>query len=185
MALFSLPRKLAPAAGQLVQDSALAALVGGNLFGRLAMHPALADVSDESERGKVLNRAWRRYGTVNSTALAGLVAGWLAERSDQAGARLGGSGRRRLVQIKDVGVGTVVLTGLASAIGGVGFAQQAPQGAVPMASGRDPAPDTPPRAARLKAAVNVLGGLNLGAELVLLAVNVLISRRRAERRLLR
>jgi hypothetical protein len=185
MARLALPRKLAPAAGRLAQDSALAAMLGGNLFGRVAMHPALADVSDESERGKVLNRAWRRYGTVNSTALAALVGGWLAERADEIPSRFGGADRRRLVAVKDVAVAAVALTGVASAIGGVGFAHQAPQGAVPMASGHDPAPGTPPRAARLKGAVNVLGGLNLGAELALLTVNVLISRHRSERRRLR
>lgn len=44
------------------------------MFGRVAMHPALAGVADKGERGKVLNQAWRRYGSVNSLALAGLVA---------------------------------------------------------------------------------------------------------------
>ena len=64
-------------AGRAAHDVALAALLGGNLFGRTAIHPALSEVSDKAERGRVLNRAWRRYGTVNSAALATLVAGWL------------------------------------------------------------------------------------------------------------
>jgi hypothetical protein len=29
----------------------------------VAKHPALAGVADKTERGKVLNQAWRRYGT--------------------------------------------------------------------------------------------------------------------------
>src|SRR5579875_1758410 len=74
-------RRMGAVAGQLAQDSALAALIGGNLFGRVAMHPALRDVSDHAERGKVLNHAWRRYGTVNSLALAGVIAGWVSARS--------------------------------------------------------------------------------------------------------
>jgi hypothetical protein len=169
--------KPAHAAGRVAQQAALAALLGGNLFGRLAMHPALADVSDEAERGKVLNRAWRRYGTVNSAALATLVLGWLSERHEESGSWLGrNSDRERLVRAKDVAVATVAVTGLASAIGGVGFAQQAPDGAVPMASGHDTAPDTPRRAVRLKSAVNVLGGLNLAAEVALLGVDALSGR---------
>ena len=151
-------------AGRSAHDLALAALIGGNLFGRWAMHPALTDVSDKSERGRVLNRAWRRYGTINSLALVALVAGWLPARRQAAG-------ERRLTRAKDTAVGAVVLTGLASAAGGVGFAQQAPGGAVPMDSGRHPAPETPAKAARLKHLVNSLGALNLASEIVLLAVN--------------
>jgi hypothetical protein len=44
---------------------------------------------------------------------------------------------------------------------------------------------TPERAARLEGAVNILGALNLGAELALLGVNVLMTRRRSDSRLLR
>jgi hypothetical protein len=169
-------RRAVPLAGQLAQDVALAALIGGNLFGRLAMHPALRDVSNPSERGKVLNRAWRRYGNVNSTALAGLVGGWITARQAETALPVLGRGRRALLMAKDLTVGAVVLTGLASALGGVGFAQQAPGGAVPMDSGTDPGQDTPGRAAQLKHMVNVLGGLNLACELNLLLINALLLR---------
>ena len=57
MKLIPLPRKLVPFTAQVVQDLALAALLGGNLFGRVAMHPALSDVSDETERGKNAKQA--------------------------------------------------------------------------------------------------------------------------------
>jgi hypothetical protein len=163
-------------AGQVGQDVALAALIGGNLFGRLAMHPALSAISNPSERGKVLNRAWRRYGTVNSTALAALVGGWVTARQAETALPVLGRGRRTLLMTKDVAVGAVVLTGLASALGGVEFAQQAPEGAVPMTSGTEPGPDTPGRAAQLKRLVNVLGGLNLASELSLVTINALLLR---------
>jgi len=170
-------RKRLPAlAGQVAQEAALAALLGGNLFGRVAMHPALAGVSDKAERGKVLNRAWRRYGSVNSLALTGLVAGWASARTDERGPLWTSRRCRTLVRAKDVTVGAVVITGLASAVGGIGFAQQAPDGAVPMDTGSEPAAETPPRAATLKRAVNLLGGLNLAAELSLVAVNGLLAR---------
>ena len=120
------------------QDLALAALIGGNLFGRVAMHPALTEVTDKTERGKVLNRAWRRYGAVNSLALGTLVAGWLPARRNDADARRCSPAERRLVLAKDVAMGAVLVTGLASAAGGVRFSHQAPGGAVPMSSGHDP-----------------------------------------------
>jgi hypothetical protein len=157
--------------GRCAHDLALSALIGGNLFGRVAMHPALTDVSDKTERGKVLNRAWRRYGAVNSLALATVVAGWLPGRLNRAHASWLGVRERRLVLAEDVAMGALVLTGLASAAGGVGFSRQAPGGAVPMASGHDPAPETPTRAARLKRLVNALGAANLAAGVALLAVN--------------
>jgi hypothetical protein len=169
-------RRLPLLAGRVAQDASLAALLGGNLFGRVAMHPALTEISDKAERGKVLNRAWRRYGTVNSLALAGLVAGWASTRDEASGVVRCSRRRRTLVLVKDVVVGAVVLTGLASAAGGVGFAQQASEGAVPMDSGSEPAPETPPRAVALKHAVNLLGGLNLGAEVALVVVNGLLDR---------
>jgi hypothetical protein len=65
--------------GRGAHDLALAALIGGNLFGRVAMNPALTDVSDKTERGRVLNRAWRRYGAVNSLGRwwrGGCRGGW-------------------------------------------------------------------------------------------------------------
>jgi hypothetical protein len=176
-------RRLGPVAGQLAQDASLAALIGGNLFGRVAMHPALRDVSDRTERGKVLNHAWRRYGTVNSLALVGLVAGWRSTRGDTGTPLWSHPRRRTLTLAKDVAVGAVVVTGLASAAGGVGFAQQASDGAVPMVDGSQAAPDTPPRARHLKRAVNLLGGLNLACELSLLVVDALLSRN-ATRRLM-
>lgn len=61
--------------GRAGHDIGLGALIGANLFARVAMHPALTEISDERERGKVLNRAWHRYGTVNLFALGAVVGG--------------------------------------------------------------------------------------------------------------
>lgn len=184
-----IPSDRVSSAGRSAHDLALAALIGGNLFGRVAMHPALTEVSDKAERGKVLNRAWRRYGTVNSLALGTLVAGWLPARLNEAHPRWLSPRERRLAVAKDVAMGTVVLTGLASAAGGVGFSQQAPDGAVPMTSGHDPAPEASPRAARMKRVVNLLGALNLLSEVALLAANSSLAqanfRRPPRRRVLR
>src|SRR3954449_7579266 len=100
------------AAARAAHDVGLAALFGGNLFGRLAMHPALEGVCGPEERGQVVNAAWRRYGTVNSLALAAVVGSWLSARGDQSGS---------LTRAKDAAVAAVALTGVASAIAGVRF----------------------------------------------------------------
>src|SRR5947209_13197256 len=176
-------------AGRAAHDVALGALIGGNLFGRVAMHPALREVGEERERGKVLNRAWRRYGTINSLALATLIAGWLPARLNEAAPRWLTPRERRLALAKDVAMGATVLTGLASAAGGVGFAQQAPDGAVPMDSGGHTAASASPRATQLKRLVNVLGAASLLADVSLATVNAALAqanfRRTPARRLLR
>jgi hypothetical protein len=184
-----IPSDAASSIGRATHDVALGALLGGNLFGRIALNPALRDVSNKAERGQVLNRAWRRYGTVNSLALVALIGSWLPARLGEAAPRWLSGRERRLAVAKDVTMGAVVVTGLASAAGGVGFAGQAPSGAVPMDSGRNTAAETPARAVRLKRAVNVLGTLNLVSELALAGVNASLSqanfRRPPGRRLLR
>ena len=55
------PPMLASQLGRAAHDIGLAGLLGGNLYGRLALHPAVAQISDPAERGKVVNAAWRSY----------------------------------------------------------------------------------------------------------------------------
>jgi hypothetical protein len=163
---------------QLAQELSIAALLGGNLYGRMAMHPALGKISDPRERGIVLNSSWRRYGLVNSLGAAGLLAGWLpARRRALSGLRVS-KRDRALIGAKDVAIGAVILTGFASALGGIGFAHTAPDGAVPLRDGTDPGPETPRRAARLKRAINVLGRLNLAAETAFVALDAALVPRR-------
>jgi hypothetical protein len=180
----AIPKRAGTGLRQFGQELSLAALIGGNLFGRLAMSPALGQISDKAERGKVLNRAWRTYGTVNSLALVTLVASWVPNRRAELGALWVSRHERARVATKDALVTGVVLTGLASAATGVGFALEAPGGAVPMESGHEAAPEAGGRASELKDALNRLGALNLAFEVALVGVNVALLQRRT-RRLLR
>jgi hypothetical protein len=136
------------------QDLGIALLLGGNVFGRRAMHPALEWVTSPAERGKVTNEAWRRYGLFNSLGLAGIVGGWALERGSDAS-----------VTPTDVAVAAVALTGVASAVEGVRFGRSAPGGAVPMQSGSEPSAETPAPAARTKRLLNALGQASAIAEL--------------------
>jgi hypothetical protein len=150
---------------RVAQDAGIALLLGGNVFGRRAMHPALEWVASPAERGKVVNEAWRRYGAFNSLGLAGVVGGWAVER--------GGSGS---VRAKDVAVAVVAVTGVASAIEGVRFGRSAPGGAVPLQSGSEPSSATPPPAVRTKRLLNALGQASAVAELALVGVNAATQR---------
>jgi hypothetical protein len=157
--------------GRAAHDIGLAGLLGGNLFGRLAMHPSVTEISDEAERGKLVNAAWRRYGAVNSVSLAAVAAGWTGARlGESANGRLSDD-ERRLAYAKDALVGLVAITGLATAAEGMRFARMAPGGAVPLRDGDHAAPAASENARRSKRRVNVLSTANLFTELALVAVN--------------
>src|SRR3954454_15545682 len=87
--------------GRATHDLGLAGLLGGNLFGRLAMHPSVTEISDPGERGKVVNAAWRRYGTINSLSLVAVAAGrGRGARGESAKSKLPGD-EGRLAYAKD------------------------------------------------------------------------------------
>src|SRR3954469_11939325 len=157
--------------GRAAHDLGLAGLLGGNLFGRLALHPSVTEISDPAERGKLVNAAWRRYGTVNSLSLLAVAGGWIGARADEARDGKLSDTERRLARAKDALVGVVAVTGLATAVQGVRFARAAPGGAVPLADGDHAAPGASVQARRAKQRLNVLGAASLGAEVALVAVN--------------
>jgi hypothetical protein len=189
MAQIQIPSDTVSSAGRAVHDAGLGALLGGNLYGRVAMHPALAVVDDKSERGKVVNRAWRRYGWINSASLLAVVAGWAGARVNEAHSRDLSRRERALAKGKDTAVVAVAVTGLATALTGMRVARSAPDGAVPLEDGNTPADETSAEAARLKRRLNALSTASVAAELALVGVNAALGqanfRRPPARRLLR
>lgn len=173
-------------AGRAAHELGLAALLGGNLFGRLALHPSVDRIADPSERGAVVNAAWRRYGTINSIGLIAMTAGWAGARAEEARGAGRLTGRERaLARAKDVLVGTVIATGALTAVEGIRFSRQAPGGAVPLTDGSTPGPGTPPRAARMKRTLNVLGAVAIGAEAALVSVDAALAQENFRRAPLR
>ena len=149
--------------------------LGGTIFGLIALNPTVSRISDKSERGRVLNEAWARFQTIGVLAMGVTVAMWrlggLKEAESDLDATLAG--------IKNVLLGGALLTTLASAIAGMRIARQAPEGATPVESGTEPAPETPEEAAqsqRLSAFLGsatvalVAGVLGLSSALELRAV---------------
>ena len=118
--------------------------LGGTIFGLIALNPSVARISDKSERGRVLNEAWARFQTIGVLAMGVTVAMWrlggLKEAESDLDATLAG--------IKNLLLGGALFTTLASAIVGMRIARQAPEGATPVESGTEPAPETPEEAAR-------------------------------------
>jgi hypothetical protein len=173
----SIPAPPAPLSqvGRAAHDIGLAGLLGGNLFGRLALHPSVTEIRDKAERGKVVNTAWRRYGAVNSLSLAAVAAGWIGARAEEARPRQLSRAERRLAVAKDALVGVVAVSGLATAAQGIQFAKQAPGGAVPLDDGDHAAAEATAAQRRAKRRLHVLGLVSLAAEAGLVGVNAALS----------
>jgi hypothetical protein len=169
------PNDAVSAAGRAAHEIGLAAILGGNLFGRIAMHPALRRVGEPRERGAVVTQAWRRYGVVNGLALGGLVAGWATARAGEASDRYLTPQERSLARAKDVAVGALALTGTAAALEGMRFKGLEPGGGVPLADGNEAAPEATQAEFRAKRRLNALGAANLAAALGLAAINTAIA----------
>ena len=127
--------------------------LGGTIFGLVALNPSVARIGDRSERGRVLNEAWMRFQAIGTLAMGVTVATWrlggLKEAESDIDATLAG--------IKNVLLGGALLTTLASVIAGMRIARQAPEGATPVESGAEPAPETPEEAARSQRLSALLG----------------------------
>ena len=174
--------------GRAAHDVGLAGLLGGNLFGRFALHPSVTEISDAGERGKVVNAAWRRYGAINSLSLLAVTTGWAGARLNEAADGKLSPAERRLARAKDVLVGVVAVTGLATGAQGMRFAGKAPGGAVPLRDGDHASAQATAEQRSSKRRVNVLGAVNLAAEVGLVGVNAALNqqsfRRPPARRLL-
>jgi hypothetical protein len=175
MASFAAPPVPLSQVGRAAHDIGLAGLLGGNLFGRLALHPSVTQISDKAERGKLVNAAWRRYGTVNTLSLLAVLAGWLGARAREAAPAQLSPAERRLAVAKDALVGVVAVTGVATAIEGVRFSRQAPGGAVPLEDGYHTAAEASQAQRRAKRRLNALGLASLAAEISLVGVNAALA----------
>jgi hypothetical protein len=173
-------------AGRASHHVALGALLGGNLFARFAMHPAVREVSDPRERGKLVNAAWRRYGIVNSLSLLTLAVAYGPARVGEARRDLLTEREHKIVRGKDAAMAAVFATGLVSAVQGIRFSRMEPGGAVPLEDGSTPAPEASEREAKTKRALNLLGAANLVSALGLAAADASLAqashRRPAQRR---
>jgi hypothetical protein len=162
-------------AGRAAEDIGLAAIIGGNLFARVGMHPALREVSDPAERGKVVNAAWRRYGTVNSLGLAALIAGRASSRLHDADRRSMSERERTLGVARDVAVVAVAITGVAAGVQGMRFSHMEPEGAVPLEDGSEPGAGATIDESRAKRRLSLLGGVHLVSAVALAGINAALS----------
>ena len=151
--------------------------LGGTLFGLVALNPSVARVSDRSERGRVLNEAWMRFQAVATLAMGVTVATWrlggLKEAESDIDAFLAG--------LKNVLLSGALITSVASAIAGRRIARQAPEGATPVESGTEPAPETPAEAAHSQRLSAFLGAATVALVAGVLGLSSALEVRAVER----
>jgi hypothetical protein len=155
------------AIGRAWHDVSVGALVGSNLFAQVGWHPALRAVSDERERGKVTNEAWRRYGVVNALALLGIVSGWVGARAFEAKPDKLTERERKIATAKDVLTAVIAASGLASGGLGMRFYDLGEEGAVPLRDGGHPSGHASAQAVRTKHALSTLSRIQLASALAL------------------
>ncbi len=162
-------------APRAAHDIGLALWLGGATFGKVAHNPALRNIADHAERGKVANAAWNSYNVVNTAGLGAAALGWGAARMTETQPQRMSDRERDLSKAKDVLVGIAVTSGVANGALGAKLAKSAPDGAVPVETGTQPALQTPPSAAGVQRALGVLGTLNIAAGVALVAVNAVLA----------
>ncbi len=146
-------------AAWIAHDLGMATGIGGVLFGRTALHPAVERVSDRNERGQVVSDAWRRFSWYELGGYALAAVTWFAGRS-----RLGGrevdADTRKLVLAKDGLMLATVATAIGSSVTGRLMSAQQPEG-VPMDNGDDLSAHAPATSKKLHPVVNAFGIANL------------------------
>lgn len=160
-------------AAWMIHDVGLATAIGGTLFGREALQPALSEIPDRHERDQVSAAAWRRFSWLNLAGHVAVAATWMVGRTMLSGRSVSQTART-LTLAKDVLVVASLATGLSSMIlGRVLGERTAHDGRIATRSTgeSDPAPST----VRLRRAIGVLGIANLAANLGVMGVTSALS----------
>lgn len=138
-----------------VHNLSLAIAFGGPLFAKATRHAAIAEISDDKERGKVLACAWTRYSRLNVPAHVAFTATWLIERKAILNMNAD-HGTKKLVHLKDVLIAGALLTGLSNVAVGKRLVREFPEG-IPVSD----KPSSDPRVRAYRRYFRVMGTANL------------------------
>lgn len=158
----------------VLHDLGLAAGFGGNLFGQIALNPAVAEIQSKRERGKVTHVAWDRYKAINGASLALMAGTWIVGRTMLSGREVGRTSRA-LTVTKDVLVGGALVGGIGAMLFGRMLDQEMKTSNEPIQSGSRPAAETRKRVAELQRVTNGFGRLNVVLNAAVLAVTTVLA----------
>ncbi len=159
----------------VLHDLGLAAGFGGNLFGQLALNPAVRAVESKRERGRVTHVAWSRYKGVNAASLLAFASTWGIGRLFLSGREVGRASRN-LTLVKDALVGGAFVAGVGSMIAGTVLDRERQRaGEAPIESGSEPAPETPSRVAGLIRLTSAFGIASIVLQAAALATTTVLA----------
>ncbi len=158
-------------AGWIVHDVGLATSIGGSLFGKVALEPALDDVSSPRERDQMSEDAWRRFSWINLAGHVAFAVPWLIGRRMLSGREVSARART-LTRAKDIFVGASLITGIASIVLGRVLGSKARRGAGPEEAKYGQGES---ESVALEKAVGTVGTVNLIATIGVIAVTSLLA----------
>lgn len=162
----------------VAHDLGLAASIGGTLFGRVALQPALYKIALVEERDLVSADAWRRFSWINVLGHVAVATPWLVGRALLSGREVS-SRARGLTLAKDMLVGASLIAGISSVVLGNMLGQRGCAGRGPHAVKEGErfghSEQTIHRTRSIKRAVGVLGLIDMAATAGILAVTALLA----------
>jgi hypothetical protein len=158
----------------VLHELGLAAGFGSNLFGQLALNPAVDAIQSKRERGKVSHVAWNRYKAVNGTSLLLMAGTWFAGRA--LSKRRGGDKTSRALTItKDVLVGGALVSGIGAIVFGRLLDRETAVSNEPLKAGSRPSWETRNRIQIFQKATNGFGRANVLMDAAVLAVTGILA----------
>lgn len=101
-------------AAWMAHNLGIATALGGTLFGRRALEPAVREIG-ERQGDQISEAAWRRFSWINLAAHGAIAATWFVGRGMLTGRGVSETARK-LVVVKDALVVASLATGIASVI---------------------------------------------------------------------
>ena len=144
-------------ASRIAHDVGLATWFGGQVFGKFALNPVVRVIDDPATRGKVVNSGWFTFNPIGTAGLGLAAAVRVAARLTELAPPRQTPAERTLSALEDGLLATSAALTVATGLQGGRLAKQAPGGAVPVESGTQPGPQTPPQAAGLQRSIGALG----------------------------
>ncbi|MDB4958545.1 MAG: hypothetical protein JWO36_6114 [Myxococcales bacterium] len=164
------------AAAWVLHDVGLATAIGGTLFGREALQPAIHEIKDPAVRGKVADIAWRRFSWMNLAGHVAVAATWFFGRSMLSGREVSKTSRN-LTLAKDALVIASLATGITSMIlGRVLGSRMTNHEQTATTSAAEQRPDE----RKLQRAVGAVGLANLAANIGVAGVTGVLSMEASE-----
>ena len=154
-------------AAWIAHDVGLATAIGGTLFGREALHPALREgIADQDERDRVADAAWRKFSWVNLAGHIAMASTWFAGRAMLSGREVDRMSRP-LTVAKDALIVASLVTGGASVVLGRLLGAQVREERTSLQNRE--------RVETLRRAVGAVGLVNLAANIGILGVTAVLA----------